>query len=107
MVAKQAALRSGVELAGLEPATSWVSTIDDQGAARLRLDRKQLPVAGDALEFVHTAIFELETRSGDQISHRRGSKHLPGLRVPRCNARTRMHGDTGDLAVNELALAGV
>ena len=74
--------------------------------ARLRLDREQLPVAGDALEFVHTAIFELETRSGDKISDRRGNKHLPGLRVS-CNARTRVHGDTGDLAINQLALAGV
>src|SRR5437588_1808014 len=65
-----------------------------------------MPFAGDAFEIVHAALFELDARSGDQVLDGSRDEHLAGLSM-RGDSCSCVHGDPGDLAVDELALPGV
>src|SRR4051812_29625895 len=71
-----------------------------------RHDGKDLHLAGKPLQLVHSTVFELDARAGDEILDGAGDEHLarPGERGHAC---TRVDGNAGDVAVVELALAGV
>ena len=76
------------------------------GARPPRRPGEQLPVAREPLELAVAAILECDPRAGDEILHRARNEHLAGLRL-RCDARSGVHRDPGDLSVDELTLARV
>ena len=70
------------------------------------LDREQVPVPGNPCELANSPVCETNPRAGDEILDRARDEDLPRLRL--CgDTRTGMDGDTRDLAVDELAFAGV
>src|SRR3954469_3714349 len=71
-----------------------------------RHDGKDLPRAASPLRPVHAPVLQLDARAGGEILDGAGDEHLarPGERGHAC---TRVDGNAGDVAVVELALAGV
>jgi hypothetical protein len=55
---------------------------------------------------VGAAVLEVDPGAGDEILDRSRDEHLSGRRRSG-DARADVHGDPGDLAVGDLALAGV
>ena len=49
---------------------------------------------------------ERQSRTGDQVFHRAGDKDLVGAGET-CDARSDMHGDAGDTALDDLDLTGM
>src|SRR5262249_26868670 len=81
---------------------------DDRRHAALAgtLHREEPPLAGDSLELRDAAVLELDPRPGDEDLDRARHEHLARLRA-RGDARARVHRDSGNLAVDDLALACV
>src|SRR5215471_14679441 len=66
----------------------------------------EVPLAGDAFEFVLAAVLEGYAGAGDEVFDGAGDEYLSRLCV--CgHAGARVDGDAGDLAVDQFALAGV
>src|SRR5919198_2940692 len=70
------------------------------------IDGVEAPIAGDALQLVRAAVFEGETRAGDEVSDGARDQHLAGFCVRRYPC-ARVHRDPCHLAVDQFALAGV
>src|SRR5215207_505328 len=68
--------------------------------------REESPLAGHTLQCVHAAIGEGEARPGDEVLDRGRNQDFAGIRERR-DACCDMHGDSADVIVYELALAGV
>src|SRR5262249_27219847 len=68
--------------------------------------RVQPPLAPDALQLVATAVLEVDAGAGDELPDRARDEDLARRRVRR-DARADMHGDSGHLCVDHLALPGV
>src|SRR4029079_18197107 len=73
---------------------------------RLTRNSEQVPLAGDALEIVHAALFELDARSGNEVLDGPRDEYLAWVCLGG-DSRARVHGDPGDLAVDKLALPRV
>jgi hypothetical protein len=61
-----------------------------------------MPLAGNALECVGTAILEVKPGAGDEVLHRARDEHFAGLREG-SNASAAVHCDPGELIANDLS----
>ena len=75
------------------------------GGVRSR-NRKQTPLAGDALEDMRPVVEKVKAGTRDEVLYRARHEDLAGRRL-RHHARASMDGDAGKLVVNALALSGV
>src|SRR5438128_1393970 len=71
-----------------------------------QVDGDQVPGAGDALELVRSGTLELDSRPRDEVPYGARGQDLSGRRDGG-DAGGDVDGDSGDLAVQQLALAGV
>jgi hypothetical protein len=80
--------------------------LGQRGGTHRSGDRKEAPLAGEALEAMDSALAKVETGAGDEILHRARHHDLArsGLRH---HARAGVNGDAGDCVIDALALAGV
>jgi hypothetical protein len=63
-----------------------------------------VPGLGDALELVLAAVFELDSRAGDEVLYRARDEHLPGLGEGG-DPGADVNGDAAGLVVDQFALA--
>jgi hypothetical protein len=68
--------------------------------------RRELPVAGHALELMNTPIDETDAGAGHEVGHGSGREHLTGLCL-RTNPRTDVHADTAERVAPDFDFAGV
>ena len=69
-------------------------------------DCVDLPRPRHALEFVLTAVLEIDTRTGDEVLDRRGHEHLPSTSERR-HPRPTVDSHAGNIVVLELDLSAV
>src|SRR5919202_3341174 len=67
---------------------------------------EELPLAGDAFEGSRAQALELQFGAGDKVFHGRGDEYLSGFGKRRYTGAD-VHGESGDLVVDNFAFAGV
>src|ERR1700722_1389298 len=70
------------------------------------LSGEKIPPAGNALEFMRSALGEFQPGAGDEVGHDPRNQDLAGLRL-RHDAGSGVDGDAADVAVPQFDLAGV